>query len=546
MPILFIIISISIVLLCAGIFLYITLNNYTPSPSPTPTLTPTITPIPTPSPFPTPTPTLTPTPTPIPRQLINIKGDYFQIKYPSSFVANSLKMGGRYNLQTTTNINQNRTASDITILGSNDGNVWHQLTTISNAVFNNGSLSTFTFMNEMSYSYYRFLCTKMNVMNNGYWETSNLTLFNGTNPYPPVRLTQQVLSGQAYGNGVYLITSNQSLMSQSPYTTLGNLIPNNGSESYITVLIQHYFTSIGIYWGETSTPVYTPITTIAPKSNSKYFGYYWISSNDYQGVNDHCNIAHIDNHWQCYQNGITNISQLIQMDIASLRACRQAGMKAILSLEGIFYSPSGTVVSTYEANFNQYWGGVYGELDAVLAMYLDEPLLSDINGSLNSLNIVRSNINSVNGISINGSIVNIHLFIVLIAGWVDDIDKGISSIPDTIDWIGFDEYCCMNNECVRNLSIDDKVRILRTKYPQKGLMLVGNGCVNITSGIGYGCNDLQTVLNLTDLYIPLINKYNCLGMFVFGYDIGNPNINNVKNIPLLLNQYKALGKYLIA
>ena len=208
---------------------------------------------------PTPSPTPTPTPTPIPTSRL-VSGDYFQIQYPNPFVANSLKLGGRKNLQTNSGINSNRTAKNMILAGSTNGTVWYQIGGVLSTNLVDGSLTTFPFTNQNAYSYYRVIATEMNSTHSSYWEITNFVLMNGTLPFPPIALTGPELQLQSYGNGSYTVTSNKSLIShlvpgQTPYGAIGNLTPDVGSLSYISVDLTTNYSNTGVYTGTNTTLV---------------------------------------------------------------------------------------------------------------------------------------------------------------------------------------------------------------------------------------------------------------------------------------------------
>ena len=54
------------------------------------------------------------------------------------------------------------------------------------------------------------------------------------------------------------------------------------------------------------------------------------------------------------------------------------------------------------------------------------------------------------------------------------VQSNTYTVPTGIDWVGFDEYNCWDT-CYGNLSISDKVNVLLSAYPNKKIVLVGDG-----------------------------------------------------------------------
>jgi hypothetical protein len=179
-------------------------------------------------------------------------GDYFQIRYPTSFVATSLEMGGQYNRQLSSTDGIVAVALNMVLAGSNDGTIWYLISSIANASFINGSLTTFNFSNTNPYSYYRMIATKFNtvIYINTPWITANFTLFNNTTAYPS--------SDNTTG---YSISSNLSMNPlYYPLKVLGNRVPDNQQSNGLIFLAVTYSLD-GTYNGTQSTIIRIPLIT---------------------------------------------------------------------------------------------------------------------------------------------------------------------------------------------------------------------------------------------------------------------------------------------
>ena len=272
---------------------YITMNTTTPAPTPStiPTTIVTYNPFTTPSRMDLATFSYSftssniPSSTPVPVISNYVYGNYFQVQFPFSVVATAFQMGGSYGFQT--NSSQNRTASNLAFLGSNDGQSWYPIGTNTNTKYYNGTYTTINVSNTISYSYYRVVAKQMNTGNNGYWDTTSFTVLNGTTRYPPIPLTSSVLSGQLYGNGTYVLSTNPvATVTNAMYGVLGNTVPDDGSSPCVSIGIQNYETN-GTYSGSIQTllkpvPTPTPIPVIpSVYNNSQNLAYIMTPGQDW-------------------------------------------------------------------------------------------------------------------------------------------------------------------------------------------------------------------------------------------------------------------------
>ena len=284
------------------------------------------------------------------------------------------------------------------------------------------------------------------------------------------------------------------------------------------------------------------IRSASGTSNVKYFGYYIFSLDYIKDIKDYCNVSLLpDNYWNIIYttdtvNKILDINELIIYCRKSLEIFRSFGMKAVVSVAGIFFSngPAGTYLldqTTWNNNWNAFWLGLYDYLDVILCFYLDEPTQDYLN-SIGGLQIIRNDINSLgNGVSINGKIVtknDVHILICLIASWVTTYN-----VPDSIDWISFDEYCCFDSGCVINLTIPQKVQTLVNRYPNKKIMLIpGNSIPN--------CNmtDDQLCNIFTQMYYLALTTPTCVGLMAFLYE-------NIKSSQQQINICQQIGREIL-
>jgi hypothetical protein len=291
-------------------------------------------------------------------------------------------------------------------------------------------------------------------------------------------------------------------------------------------------------------------------SCNKYFGYFWTNNEDLPKINSYCNCSFIDNSWVSIisDNSYSDIQTLIKKDIESLICFRSNGMKAIIHVSGIFYKDltKKTVFDTniWDNNWNIYWKSIYPYLDVVLAFYLDEPDLITLK-NVGNLYIIRNNINTLNSVTINNTIINpsdIHIFICLTASMVIGVSNKNYTIPDTIDWIAFDEYDCWDSDtCYFNISFYDKVKILNSTYPCKKILLIGNGSISIPDRTPNRSASITTEEDLIELNKKIYNIHkslpNFIGMLVFAYNLSISK--TVNKLPLLENSLKIIGKEII-
>lgn len=267
-----------------------------------------------------------------------------------------------------------------------------------------------------------------------------------------------------------------------------------------------------------------------PRSTLKYFGYYWISNEELQNVNSYCNCSLLDNSWQA-QN---NLTLLIQRDLESLVEFRKNKMKAIIHVSGIFYKDITNKIpfdkKTFTNNWETYWNSIqpFVESNTILAFYLDEPSQQNLK-QLEGLELVKQTISVYH--NFHPSTEPIYTCVVLTANDIVQMNDGLFSVPDTIDWVGFDEYCCWSaNECFKNISIAEKFSILQKHNPNKQYVLVGNGLKSNNSITE------NYLIHLNQLYFDLWKKTpKCVGMLIFSYNLGN---NTVKQMPALENFLK--------
>ena len=198
-------------------------------------------------------------PTPIQWTITPKSGDWFQVQFPSAFIATRMTIQTRFNLS-------NRSASSIVVAGSNDGYNWYSVSNNTGIIYNNGT-PTFITMNgtsPASYSYYRIIAIQLTAQPSSLWELSSFSMNAGSQVWPPLKLSSQTVSGQSYGNGVYNITSNQSLTAslggnitvQNLYGVLGNPFPDtSGGYPILSVSTQSYLANAGTYSGGAATNV---------------------------------------------------------------------------------------------------------------------------------------------------------------------------------------------------------------------------------------------------------------------------------------------------
>ena len=302
------------------------------------------------------------------------------------------------------------------------------------------------------------------------------------------------------------------------------LSTNSGIQPGISYLTQNF---------NENQPVKT-LSTLPSLFNKleRYFGYYWVQ-NDYDDLNsvkDYCNCSVFDNEWLATEGGVfSNLTTLIELDIQSLLHYRSAGLKAIITFSGIFYSNLNTQATfdteTYTARWNTYWDAITPYLDTVLAFYLDEPTMSMFENV--DFDIVRAKITSVPEYSI-------HQFVVLTPAQVIEVQSGTYIIPSTFEWIGFDEYFVLTSEeCYGGVSIGEKTMILANAYPDAKILSIGNGFFASFMPVG---TTQQTLIYLNQNIIGFGNTLpNWIGMIVFAYDLSdNPGFTaTVKQLPEL-------------
>ena len=198
----------------------------------------------------------------------SIAGDWYQVQYPASFILTSYQIGSRYNLNTSAG--QNRTAKNFSVIGSNDGTNWYLVDSQTNQnSWYNDSLNTFTVSNNStSYSYYRFIMTKMNVSEWPVWDICNINAYAGANMWPPTQVTNATwttgassstgsVSGQSYGNGNYILST--SATGGNVYVMYANILgktaPSNSStpNTEIADCGMNYIGTYYTYGGNAST-----------------------------------------------------------------------------------------------------------------------------------------------------------------------------------------------------------------------------------------------------------------------------------------------------
>jgi hypothetical protein len=194
---------------------------------------------------------------PTPSDILNIKGEYIQVEFPSKFIATSYQYASRYNLSV-------RTPVSLVLAGSNDNNIFTIIDARSSLTFTDGTVQTFSLPNNTtSYSIYRFIFTKINAGYSGYFDISQLNFFNGGNMYPPVKLSSNTLSGQPYGNGSYNITSSSTIgASYNPYGALGNTTIDTApgkQTDFISITPPNNYDSNGLYTGNVASSITYPI-----------------------------------------------------------------------------------------------------------------------------------------------------------------------------------------------------------------------------------------------------------------------------------------------
>lgn len=286
---------------------------------------------------------------------------------------------------------------------------------------------------------------------------------------------------------------------------------------------------------DSSTAV-LPTIKSKQSTNPRYFGYYWVSNSEITSTKSYTNCSFVDNTWI---SAIPNTSQddmdtLIANDLASLAFFKSSGIKAIIHVSGIFYinilTKTAYDSTTYTNNWNTYYNAILSYINdgTVIAFYLDEPSNAQLS-AVGGLNVIKQT---------NPAL---QTFIVLYASAVIGIRDGTYTIPDSIDWIGFDEYCVWYaNECFGGVSIPDKVKILSTAYPGKKIFLIGQGYkesshLNITE---------QELIDLNLKYLLLYKSTpNCCGILVFAYDT-DPT-RTVVGMPTLEAYFQKVGKQLI-
>lgn len=266
----------------------------------------------------------------------------------------------------------------------------------------------------------------------------------------------------------------------------------------------------------------------------RYFGYYWASNSQVIANSSYTNVSFLDNTWISVNPGTSqdNMTVLITNDLVSLAAFKSCGVQAIIHVSGIFYSNILTKTAfdsdTYTSRWNTYYNAILSYITdgTVLAFYLDEPS-NDQLAAVGGLSTIKST---------DPALIT---FITLYPSAVIAVRDGTYTIPDSIDWMSFDEYCVWDaDECYGGVSIPGKVNILTTAYPNKKIFLIGQG---------YKQNPAFTQQQFIDLNLKYLLLYKtlptCLGILVFAYDT-NPSVT-VIGMPVLEAYLSEIGKQII-
>lgn len=213
-------------------------------------------------------------------------GDWIQVQCPTAFILTAYDISARFNLGANSPIGQNRTAASFYIVGSNNGTTWYPVDYKSNVTYPNSTINHFSLTTAITtaFSYYRIIVDHMASEPYPLWDMANFNLYHDTTIYPPVQLTSngvsnvsstnKTVSGQAYGNGTYTLSTNISGSNVSILNTniLGNVTIDVGGDNTLFTSLVISYNGDGSYNGSESTFVSNnpaPSNVVCFKEGSK-------------------------------------------------------------------------------------------------------------------------------------------------------------------------------------------------------------------------------------------------------------------------------------
>jgi hypothetical protein len=274
------------------------------------------------------------------------------------------------------------------------------------------------------------------------------------------------------------------------------------------------------------------LATPARAEHIQYFGYYYGMDGIYS-VSSYVNTMFVDN--ERYADSIT---ELANRDVYELHVLNSMGVKGILSNSSVFFD-RGILRADWLTRWNTYWKILYPYLSMVVAFYpMDEP---DLNVSMSDyitvVHAIKTNLDTVNH--------QIAILMVISSPTVIRIREGTFSVPQEVNWLGFDEYWCWI-DCSLGISIPEKFQILvnnAKQNPDRKVVVVPGAVVTGTS-IPTLEQQQQIIIYINNYYLLCRNEPLCIGVFPFLWKT-LPSVGiglvGADNMPIVQDRLRQIG-----
>ena len=273
-------------------------------------------------------------------------------------------------------------------------------------------------------------------------------------------------------------------------------------------------------------------------TNHRSFGYYWgmgDAPTAFSSVAGTVDTMFVNHGWET-----SDIQELVDKETADLNTLAAANAKGIINAFSVFFDPSNDFAlrADWESRWNQYWALMYaaGNLPKIAAFYpLDEP-------NAHISDVVLSQVAHIIKINVDTTPYDIPVMITLTASGVLMVDNGTYVIPDTVRWLGFDEYHCWDTDCFQGIGISEKLQMLRNVMDP-----VGGSVFVVLQGFSPTPNASaafqQMLIDRSLQYRDLCQSYaDCTGVFVFLLNTNaNLDLYAVDDMPLVQTHLLDLG-----